>query len=198
MKSNVLGSAHHRALAWTGCLIVALILAGQVNAQDALYQQGLRAYQSGDDVNAVKFLFAYKELASGSVTPAFAQQLDTALNFSEQRLRAILSSSGSVESGGKFDKPGAGKEPNRPSLPSSPGSSKAVPPRNVVIAQPVAVADAKVKRAAEAAAPGVVATKSTNDQLTELQNANAELQQQLASCQKMLPKKKAQKKVPDQ
>jgi hypothetical protein len=196
MTPNPIGLAPLRACAWIGCLFVALIFASQVNAQDALYQQGLAAYQMGDDLNAVKFLFAYKQLFSGSFAPAFAQQLDTALSFSERRLRAILSS-GSVESGGKFDKSGGGKEPNRPSLPSSPGSSKAVPPLNVVIAQPVVGADANVKHT-KIPATEVVGSKSTEEQLVELQKVNAELQQQLASCRQMLPKKQPQKKAPVQ
>jgi hypothetical protein len=198
MMSNRIRIASLRAFAWAGFLCVALTFPTRLSAQDGLYQQGLAAYQSGDDLNAVKFLFAYKQLASGSVTPAFAQQLDTALNFSERRVRAALSSSGSVESGGKFDSPGAGKEPNRPTLPSSPGASKAAPPRNVIIAQPVAGADAGIKHAKIAAAAEVVGSKSTEEQLAELQKANAELQQQLTSCQQMLPRKKPQKKVPDQ
>jgi hypothetical protein len=185
------------AFVWAGCLCVALAFSGQLRAQDALYQQGLSAYQSGDDVNAVKFLFAYKQLSASTFTPAFAQQLNTALNFSERRLRIALSSSGSVESGGKFDKPGGGKERNRPSLPSSPGSSNAVPPPKVVIAQPVPGADANIKHTKIPAAE-MVGSKSTEEQLTELQKANADLREQLASCQQMLPKKKPQKKAPDQ
>src|SRR6266850_3980576 len=121
MKPNILKMANRRlhALAWTGCLLVAVALPGHLRAQDTFYQQGFSAYRSGDYVNAVKFLFAYKQLAAGSFTPVFAQQIDSALNFSEQRLRTALSSSATVESGGKFDKPGEGAQANKPSLPSS-------------------------------------------------------------------------------
>jgi len=202
MKPNIFKMANLRlhALAWTGCLLVAIALPDAVHAQDALYQQGFSAYRSGDYLNAVKFLFAYKQLASGRFTPAFAQQVDNALNFSEQRLRTALSSSATVESGGKFDKSGEGGQANKPSLPSSPGSSKAVPPRNVVIARPAAIAGTKVIRNGEAAGAEVAVPKSMEEQLSELQRTNADLQQQLAFCQQMEKpmKKKPLKKLPDQ
>jgi len=189
MTTRAIRIAHFRAFVWVPCLLVALIFPSRLSAQDELYQQGLRAYQLGDDLNAVKFLFAYKELASGSFTPTFAQQVDSALKFSEHRLRTALSS---IESRGSFDTlPG-------PPLPSSPSSSKATPPRNVIVAQPVAIADANVKHAAKTAADGVAATKGADEQLAELQQTNAELQQQLASCRQLIPRKKPQKKVPDQ
>ncbi len=187
-------------MVWTACLLIAIALPSPSRAQDALYQQGFSAYQSGDYLSAVKFLFAYKQLAAGSFTPAFAQQIDNALSFSEQRVRAVLSSSPTVESGGKFDRSGEGGQVNRPSLPSSPSSSKSVPPRNVVIAQPAAMADKTVIHKAEAAGAVVAAPKSMEEQFAELQKANADLQQQLEACQQMAEhvKKKPQKKVPDQ
>ncbi|SRR6266403_2895694 len=202
MKPNILKMANLRlhALAWTGCLLVAIASPHPVHAQDALYRQGFGAYRSGDYLNAVKFLFAYKQLSSERFTPAFAQQVDNALNFSEQRLRTALSSSATVESGGKFDKPGEGGQASKPSLPSSPGSSKAVPPRNVVIAQPTAMTDTKVIHKVEAATAEVAAPKSMEEQLSELQKANAALDQQLASCRQMAKpmKKKPLKKLPEQ
>jgi hypothetical protein len=129
----------------------------------ALYQRGYEAYKHDDYIQALKYLYAYREIAVTPLPspPRVGPELDAALTYSESRLdlavrtRRALEQYGQiteveVKASGKADDP-SGRRVTVP-LPAAPGSQK--PTMAPPAARRAVIPKAAVPRVERARPPG--------------------------------------------
>jgi hypothetical protein len=165
---------------------------GPLRGQDttALYQQGYKAYQGDDFIQALKYLFAYRQIAVVPLPtpPKIGPGLDAALAYSEDKLdlavrtRQALDKYGQitevqVSAGGKMDADGKPLPPVKVHLPAAGSSRKpSISPPGTAVAKAEATRPKARKpvRGAEVAAVKVPAAADASN-VTALEQEKAGL-----------------------
>ncbi len=168
------------------------------NAAEDLYQKGRAAFEKGSYLDAVKYLYAFKQGAQPKPSGDFAKQLDSAIDYADEQIDVALRTKQELDKYGKvtqivasgkadgFD--GSPQRPpikfpqpsgrQKPGLPASKPSSHHPPV--VVAAPPVRAPSTSVQ-----GRPGseVIVPQPVKDRLSELESENRELRQKLENYQ---------------
>lgn len=95
MTPNVIRITPLRAFVWAGCLCVALTFSGQLRAQDALYQQGLRFHCGVNCKDSSRRTFCRSLLTGDGLTVSF--NTINQVSYTSEPAHIALGSEGSVD-----------------------------------------------------------------------------------------------------
>lgn len=87
-----------------GCLLAFASAPLPPQPPDTLYQEGLRYYRSRDYLNAIKFLFAYKQVKQDALSPEFIHQIDDALKYAESQVKLAIQTKNELDRHGEVTK----------------------------------------------------------------------------------------------